>query len=100
MKRIRIAGFVKDDVVKASFVQFTEIQTYNEEHVDAERTITDEYTFDALWESTLEFLEGLWKTVKGFAKMAKWSVVVVWEGLRWLWKQGAGSKKKVKEEKV
>jgi hypothetical protein len=97
MKRVKATFIVADTVEKSFFATVVmaaggEIEQYEEKPVPKEGDILSEHGFDALLESALQFANGIWTALKGFFGMSKWAIVMVWEGLRWLWTRGVGKK--------
>lgn len=96
MKRIKLTAIVNQEINKSNFdwtiKGFGEIESYHEKELPKDLDILTEHSFEALWESTLEFANGIWSTLKGFFGMMKFAIIVCIEGLRWLWKEGLGSK--------
>lgn len=98
MKRVKATFIITDTVEKSFFATAVmaaggEIEHYEEKPVPKEGDILTEHSFDTLMDSALQFVNGIWSAIKGFFGMAKWSLILVWEGLRWLWNHGAGEKK-------
>jgi hypothetical protein len=102
MKRVKVSFFVGEKYMKEDFKYANsgvlELESYEERLISREKGIEDEYTFERLWESALEFANGLWHTTKGAWGMLSWSFVMVFEGLRWLWKGAFDMKKDVKKD--
>lgn len=97
MKRVKATFVVADKVEKSFFATAVmaaggEIEQYEEKSVPKEGDVLSEHSFDALMESGLQLVNGIWLAMKGFFGLAKWAVVVMWEGLRWLWTRGVGKK--------
>ena len=86
MKFLASNSWKKSDILNNENV--VELNEYREHVVKHEQELLDNYSFDALLDSALQFAEGLWITFKGFSGMLKWSVVIIISGLRWLWKGG------------
>ena len=98
MKRVKATFIITDSVEKAFFATAVmaaggEIETYEEKSVPKEGDILTEHSFDSLLDSAMQFVNGIWSALKGFFGMAKWALILIWEGLRFLWSHGAGEEK-------
>lgn len=97
MKRVKLVALVKDHVEKKTWTEFIgyldgETESYEEKAIPKEPSVTDEYGFDMLWESLLEFGNGCWHALRGFGRMSMWAFHMVFEGLKYLWGKGVGAK--------
>jgi hypothetical protein len=97
MKRVKVTFILpdiygKEDIAK-HMLAGCEMESYEEKMVPKESDILTEHSFDSLMEGMFEFANGLWLVVKGFWKMSAFAVVMIVEGLRWLWGKGIDSKK-------
>lgn len=98
MKRVKATFVVADAVDKSYFATAAmakggELENYEERKIQKEGNVSTEHSFDSLMDSTMQLANGLWQAIKGLAGMSKWALIIVWEGLRWLWNQGVGKKK-------
>ena len=96
MKRITAKFLAHDSYTKEDFVfqntPVLEVESFEERQIAKDKDIIGEYSFDSLWEATKEFAGGIWHAIAGFGKMSMWAIVVVFEGIKWLWKEGIGKK--------
>lgn len=94
VKRIDMKAIVKDDVAEKNihFDGLVEIESYEEKMVPKDKTILEEHSFDELLEGLVEIANAAWSLIKGIFKVSKWAIVLIIEGLRWLWKEGVGKK--------
>jgi len=102
MKRIKTTFLAPNEFTKDNFKQtvqgILEVEHYEEKLIQKDKTIMDEHSIDTLLEGALEFANGIWMTLVGFGKMSMFAIVIIWEGLRWLWVNGIGSKDKAKKK--
>ena len=103
MKRVKLTAIVTNDINKENFDWVVkgvgEVETYQESELPKDFDIMQEHSFEALWDSTLQFMNGLWNAAKGFFGMMKFAVIVTLEGIRWIWTRGVGSKDQKKKTK-
>lgn len=73
------------------------MEKYEEKVIPKDPDIIREHSFEALSESGLQFVNGLWAATQGFFGMTKIVVIMGFEGLRFLWKNGAGKEREKKK---
>ena len=104
MKRIKVTALVKDAFDKKEMQESInpyagEIEAYEEKKIQDEKNVIEEHSFDALLDGAFDFAQGLWLTLKGFWKMSVFAIILIVEGIKYLWKGGWGSLKKKEDEK-
>lgn len=102
MKRSRVVYTVKDEkaaYLKGVIAEVGEIERYEESSVPKEVDALAEYSFDELLEAGKEMVNGLWNVGHATFRLLKWSVVVIFSGIRTLWKYGVGKEKERKERR-
>lgn len=100
VKRIDLKAIVKDDVVQSRihFDGLVEIEKYEEKDIPKDKTVLEEHSFDELLDGITEIADALWQLVKGLFKVSKWAIILIVEGVRYLWKGGVGMKKDKKDK--
>jgi len=96
MKRITIKAILPDKTEKAIFTQTIEsqggeLERYEEYKIPKDADVLEEHSINALLYALKDTANGAWLIIKGIGLMTKWSLIIVWSGLRWLWKNGLGS---------
>jgi hypothetical protein len=99
VRRVRITLAVPDEssVSKDDFKTYAknkggEVEKYEVSGIpNKESDFFAEYSFDSLLDAGMDVVNGIWLFIKGVWGMTKWSLVLIVEGLRWLWKNGLGS---------
>jgi len=80
--------FDKDIILKNKDIVL--MNQYNDVEIKHDEFMAN-YTFEFLQESAIQFVQGIWSVMKGFAGMMGWSVILIWEGFRLLWKKTGGN---------
>jgi hypothetical protein len=92
LKKISIKMVVKDsfdnDIVKKhpAIISITEFEDTPIKHTD----LLSNYSFEFLKNSGIQFVTGTWNAIKGFIGMASWSLIIIVESFKWLWKEAFG----------
>jgi hypothetical protein len=99
MKRVKMSLLVKDQfskkVVEDAVREFAgEVEKYEEHPIKKEKDVLDEHSAETLMEGAFEFAQGIWMAVKGFGKMSLFAIITIVTGIKWLWSEGVGKKKK------
>jgi hypothetical protein len=100
MKRVTATFLAAEALEKSDFVKqrlIVELEKWEEKLIAKEKNVIEEHGFDSLLEGGLEFIQGIFLVFKGFGKMAMFAIVIVVEGVKYLWKHGAGQEKSVKK---
>lgn len=104
MKRVKVTALVPNNMEREVWNQVVlgvgEIERYEEKEIPKEATLETEMSFDSLMEGAMEFGQGIWLIVKGLGKLSFWAVVTIFEGVKWLWKKGAGSKDEERKKEI
>jgi hypothetical protein len=74
------------------------VESYEESELPKDADITNEHSFDMLLEGAMDVANGVWRTIKGIGKLSAWAFVLIFEGLKWLWKSGVGKKDVTKKK--
>lgn len=96
VKRIVLKAIVRDEVERKDvrFEGLVEMESYEEKQIPKEKGVLEEHSFDELMDGAVEVANAAWMLVKGFMKMSKWAIIIIIEGLRWLWRGGVGKEAK------
>lgn len=101
VKRIDVRAIVKDGVTqnRIHFEGLVEIERYGETVIPKDKSIIEEHSFDELFEGLVDIANAAWNFVKGIFKVSKWAIILIVEGIRFLWREGIGKKGQGKDEK-
>lgn len=104
MKRVTATFLAAEALEKSDFMKFfshekgvVELEKWEEKPIAKEKNVIEEHGFDSLLEGGLEFIQGIFLVFKGFGKMAMFAIVILVEGVKYLWTHGAGKEKSVKK---
>ena len=92
VKKVYIKAIVKDDfdgAIIKSHKDLVTLSEYREEHIKHE-SIDDGYTFSFLVDSAEQFARGIYYIVRGALGVSRWTFVLAWEGIRWLFRYAFG----------
>ena len=100
MKRVTATFLAADALEKSDFVKqrlIVELEKWEEKPIAKEKNVIEEHGFDSLLEGGMEFIQGIFLVFKRFGKMAMVAIVIIIEGVKYLWTHGAGKEKSVKK---
>ena len=94
LKKIDVKLIAKTDFDKVQISNLPNVVSVNhyEEAIIKHDDFMTNYTFEFLKDSAVQFGQGIWMVLKGFAGMSMWSIVSILEGLKFLWKAAFGKK--------
>lgn len=102
MKRIKLTVLATDGVRREQFGVLSgvaEIEKYEEKPIPKEADVFAEHSFESLLDGGKDIAQGIWMVIKGIGATAKWSVVIIIGGFKWLWSNGVGKEKEKKAKK-
>jgi len=96
MKRVKVAFLAPNEFARKDFEWvvkgIAEIESYEEKSISKEENVLSAHSTDELLDGGFDFANGIWLAGKGFFKMSKWAAIVIFTGLRYMWKEGLGKK--------
>lgn len=96
IKLVAKEEFAKDDLMATGKV--ISLDEFSESHIKHEDFLSG-YSFEFLKDNAMMFGQGIWMTVKGFAGMAGWAFIIIFEGLKYIWSKAFGGKQNGEEKK-
>jgi hypothetical protein len=95
MKRVKIVALAKDRFDENEISRnmpihwskdFIEIESIEAKPIPLDSDFFREHSWDSLMQAARDFVNGIWSAIKAFSKLTLWSLVMIGEAVRMIWK--------------